>query len=304
MIYMILDGAQADVSPSTNLSISVFPMYATDVFWHSDGMTSSRSVLDHPEGPAGQTATALVPPEADAAARPLDVDAASRPRGGRASDIRATLQEEIESGTLPPGGLLDERALATRFAVSRTPVREALQQLAAQGWVRIAPRQGVTVSRLSVARLREILEFIAELESLAARLAARRVDDELAHRLDDALARSQEAAIQGGAAEYSVANALFHEVVYAGSRNRYVAEQLRQARRMIQRYRVKDFQNKAQIAQSLQDHLRVARAIQAGDEALAAQAMLHHVPAGNTGFSEFLAKVPMSFFEAESGDMA
>lgn len=224
----------------------------------------------------------------------------SRPRGGRAADVRSALQEDIESGRLPPGTPLDERALAARFDVSRTPVREALQQLAARDLVRIAPRQGVSVSRLSIGKVRAILEFIAELESLAAKLAARRIDESLGHQLDDALARCQEAAINGGAAEYALANALFHEVIYAGCRNVYLAEQIRHSRRLIQRYRVKDFQTKQQIAKSLQDHLKVARAIQAGDEAASAQAMLQHVPVGGSGFSEFLATVPMHFFESES----
>ena len=222
-----------------------------------------------------------------------------RPRAGRANDIRATLQEEIESGKLPPGAPLDERALAARFEVSRTPVREALQQLAARELVRIAPRQGVSVARLSIGKVRAMLEFIAELESLAAKLAARRVDDALRNALDGTLARCQDAAVTGGAAEYAVANSLFHEAIYAGCRNEVLAEQVRHARRLIQRYRVKDFQTRQQIAGSLQDHQRIARAIQAGDEALAAEAMLRHVPVGNTGFSEFLATVPMSFFEAE-----
>lgn len=223
-----------------------------------------------------------------------------RARQGRAGDIRAVLQEEIESGKLPPGSPLDERALAARFEVSRTPVREALQQLAAHQLVRIAPRQGVTVARLSIAKVRAMLEFISELEALAAKLAARRVDDDVSRQLDDALARCQEAAVHGGAAEYTLSNALFHEVIYAGSRNVYLAEQIRQARRMIQRYRVKDFQNKQQISRSLQDHLRIARAIQTGDEAGAALAMQAHVPAGSSGFSEFLATVPMAFFEADA----
>ena len=89
--------------------------------------------------------------------------------------------------------------------------------------------------------------------------------------------------------------------LYAGCRNEYLAEQIRVARRLIQRYRFKDFQSKAQITKSLEDHRKIARAIQAGDEVLAAETMLLHVPAGTTGFSEFLAKVPMSFFETDSG---
>jgi DNA-binding GntR family transcriptional regulator len=225
----------------------------------------------------------------------------SHQRGGRAADVRATLQDEIESGKLGPGAALDERALAARFDVSRTPVREALQQLAARGLVRIAPRQGVFVSRLSVGKVRAMLEYIGELEALCAKLAARRVDDEVKRALDAAVAQCEEAAERGGAAEYAVANTVFHEAIYAGCRNEYLAEQIRQARRLIQRYRVRDFQTKAQIAASLEDHRKIARAIQAGDEALAAETMLLHVPAGTTGFSEFLAKVPMSFFETDSG---
>lgn len=235
---------------------------------------------------------------------PIDDDDAApdelRPRGGRANEIRSALQEEIESGRLPPGAPLDERALATRFQVSRTPVREALQQLAALDLVRIAPRQGGRVARLSISELRGAMESLGELEALCAKLAARRVDEPLRRALDDAMARCQDAAVQGGPGEYSMANSVFHEVIYAGSRNGYLAALIRDARRLIRRYRVRDFHNKTQISRSLQDHLKIARAVQEGDEAAAAQAMLLHVPVGSTGFSEFLATVPMSFFEQDS----
>jgi len=226
------------------------------------------------------------------------------PRAGRALDIRATLQEEIESGKLGPGAVLDERALAARFEVSRTPVREALQQLAARDLVRVAPRQGVYVSRLSISKVRAALEYIGEAEAVCAKLAARRIDSELHEALESAVAQCEAAAASGGAAEYSLANTVFHEAIYAGSKNAYLSEQIRAARRLIQRYRLKDFQSKSQTAKSLADHISIARAIQAGDEALAAQAMLLHVPAGTTGFSEFLATVPMGFFEAETGPEA
>jgi DNA-binding GntR family transcriptional regulator len=244
--------------------------------------------------------------ENDTSTDPADLDEAApaddvRPRGGLANEIRSTLQEEIESGKLAPGTPLDERALAARFQVSRTPVREALQQLAAGDLVRIAARQGVSVSRLSLSEVRAIMESIGELEALACKLAARRVDDDLRQQLDREIQRCQEVAVQGSSAEYAVANSLFHEVIYGGSRNPYLAELIRKARRQIQRYQLKDFQSKAQISKSLQDHLKIARAIQEGDETAAAQFMLLHVPSGSTGFSEFLARLPMSFFETEPG---
>lgn len=226
----------------------------------------------------------------------------ARPRAGRANEIRAALQEEIESGKLPPGSPLDERALALRFQVSRTPVREALQQLAARELVRIAPRQGVSVARLSISQVRAIMEGVGELESTCAKLAARRVDEELRAQLDEALQLCQDAAVEGGTEEYAMANARFHEVIYTGSRNPYLADLIRHARRQIHRYRLRDFVTKAQINQSLQDHRKIARAIQEGDEAAAALQMLLHVPSGSTGFSEFLARIPMSLFEAEPGE--
>ncbi|MEN9904448.1 MAG: hypothetical protein RLZZ555_1013 [Pseudomonadota bacterium] len=230
---------------------------------------------------------------------PLSIDDA-RPRGGRANEIRAALQEEIESGHLAPGSALDERALATRFSVSRTPVREALQQLAAHGLVRIAPRQGVFVSRLSISRVRAIMETVGELEAMSAKLAARRVDDALRGELDRTLQKCQEAAIEGSTEEYAAANLAFHEVIYAGSRNSYLADLIRNARRQIHRYRLRDFVTRAQISRSLLDHQKIARAISDGDENAAGQLMLLHVPSGTTGFSEFLARIPMNLFDSDS----
>ena len=128
------------------------------------------------------------------------------------------------------------------------------------------------------------------------------MDEALRKALDQAIERCQDAAVQGGSAEYSMANTYFHETIYAGGRNPYLADLIRNARRQIQRYRIRDFQTKTQISKSLKEHLQIARAIQDGDELLAAQAMLLHVPSGSSGFSEFLARMPMSFFETDSAD--
>ncbi|MFJ1253886.1 GntR family transcriptional regulator [Cupriavidus sp. CuC1] len=230
----------------------------------------------------------------------LSAAADPAPRTGLAIDIRATLEEEIEKGILPPGSALDERALAVRFDVSRTPVREALQQLAARELVCIAPRQCATVARLSISKVRAMLEYVGELESLCARLAARRADESLHAALDAGIHHCRQAAETGGQQAYAAANALFHEAIYAGCRNAYLAEHIRQARRRLQRYRTQDFLNRSQIARSLSDHQEIARAIQSGDELQAGAAMLLHVPAGTTGFSEFLATVPMNFFAGET----
>lgn len=228
--------------------------------------------------------------------------AGPRSRGGRAAEIRAQLQEEIESGKLPPGTALDERGLAERFGVSRTPVREAVQQLAARDLVRIAPRHGVSVARLSITKVRSTLEYIGELEALCAKFAARRVDAHVCERLDAALEACRMAAERQDGDAYDEANKVFHEVIYQASRNEYLANSLRNARRLIYRYHIVDFHMPAQAARSLRDHTAIANAIKAGDEEAAMQAMLLHTPSGTTGFSEFLATVPMSLFEPESNE--
>src|SRR5688572_24403654 len=89
--------------------------------------------------------------------------------------VRQQLEHDISNGALLPGDALDEEALAQRFGVSRTPVREALLQLSVRGLVSIAPRTGIYVSRLSIPELANLLELLAELEGACAKLATRRI---------------------------------------------------------------------------------------------------------------------------------
>jgi DNA-binding GntR family transcriptional regulator len=220
-------------------------------------------------------------------------------RVGRATDIRATLQEEIESGLLFPGTVLDETVLAERFGVSRTPVREALQQLAARDLVQIEPHVGTHVARLSVAEVRAMLEYLSEMEAVCAKLAARRVDAALRDSLQAALAQGREAIARGGEG-FLLANAAFHDAIYEGCYSGQLAAQIRKTRRLLRRYRAQEFTSLTRTRQSQADHEQIVAAILAGDEGAAAQAMLDHLPSGTSGFSEFLAKVPAHFFDTGS----
>src|SRR5262252_3164768 len=92
-----------------------------------------------------------------------------------AEELRLQLADEIVRGVLPPGGSLDETELARRFGVSRTPVREAIRQLAASGLVEVRAHRGAVVARPSEERLLGMFEAMAELEALCAGLAAERM---------------------------------------------------------------------------------------------------------------------------------
>ncbi|MBD3764844.1 MAG: GntR family transcriptional regulator [Rhodobacterales bacterium] len=101
-------------------------------------------------------------------------DDASPPQGQTAY---RQLLDEIRRGALPPGARLRETDLADRLGISRTPVREAIRQLEADGLVTHLPRQGATVRQLDYAEVIELYEMRAVLEGTAARLAARAASD-------------------------------------------------------------------------------------------------------------------------------
>ncbi|NUY02040.1 GntR family transcriptional regulator [Paraburkholderia youngii] len=214
------------------------------------------------------------------------------PKISRSVEIKALLEAEIERGELVPGATLDERALATRFNVSRTPIREALQQLAAQRYVQIVPRQGVFVSKMSVPQLRDVLELLSELEVVSARLAARRMNDQqraaLQKAIDDGVAALQE----NDPRAFARANVAFHEVLCNACHNDYLADQIRSIRRLISRYRPKPFLAPSRREKAITDHQKLAQALLSGDEAAAEAAMAEHSP----GFSEFLATLPEEYF--------
>ena len=112
----------------------------------------------------------------------------------RSEQLRAIIEERVATGVYKPGMQLDETELATEFEVSRTPIREALMQLASSGLIVMQPRKSAVVAQISPQRLCEMFEVMAELEAMCGRLAARRMTDDDQKALLDALKASKEAA--------------------------------------------------------------------------------------------------------------
>src|SRR4051812_7428965 len=96
----------------------------------------------------------------------------------RTDRVRRQLAEDVIPGVLKPGRLLDEKELAQAFQVSRTPVREALRQLAASDLVDWRPHQSAVVATITVSKMVEMFEVMAEIEGFCGRLAARRMTPE------------------------------------------------------------------------------------------------------------------------------
>ena len=203
--------------------------------------------------------------------------------------LREQIEEQIATGQLPPGGALDEATLAERFGVSRTPVREALIQLGAEGLVEIRPRRGAVVASLGPARLLEMFEVMAELEAMCARLAARRMtESERAH-----LAQAHRAceAARDDPDAYFYCNERFHGAIYAGSHNGFLAEQAAQLHRRLRPYRRLQLRVRDRIGTSYAEHAAVVAALVAGDAAGAAAALRQHVGVQGERFGDLVASL-------------
>ena len=194
-----------------------------------------------------------------------------------AEELRLQLADEIVRGTLTPGSALDEMELARRFRVSRTPVREAIRQLAASGLIEARAHRGAVVARPSEARLIGMFEAMAELEALCAGLAAERMAG-AERRALEAAHEEMRALIQfGDPQRFHEINEAFHGAIYAGAHNDYLAEITLSTRARVQPFRRAQFRNLGRLAKSQVEHDQVVVAILRGDRQRAAASMRAHI---------------------------
>ena len=210
----------------------------------------------------------------DPPARTPDV---ASPRVSLVEELGQRLSQEIMEGALLPGVRLEEAGLAARFGVSRTPVREALNYLAATGLVQKRPNRGVVVTTISRLRLQQMFEAMAELEACASRLAALR----MGARERESLRRLHEGSVElveaGDHRAYDAFNRVFHEHVYEGCRNDEILDLARAMRRRVAPFRRAQFRVPGRLAASFAEHAQVVAAILAGDADGAAAAMRAHL---------------------------
>ncbi len=194
-----------------------------------------------------------------------------------AEELRLQLADDIVCGALPPGTALDESDLARRFGVSRTPVREALRQLTASGLVDSRAHRGAVVARPNIQRLNSMFEAMAELEALCAGLSAERMTASDRHGLE-VLHEQLRAMIQAGNPQrFHEVNEAFHNAIYNGSQNTYIAEMTLATRVRVQPFRRAQFRNLGRLSKSHAEHDRVVVAIMRGDRIGAAAAMRDHI---------------------------
>ena len=211
--------------------------------------------------------------------------------GTKADDIALALEDDIVSGRIEPGTVLRQEQLSERFAVSRTPIREALRKLAALGLVSFEPNKGVRVRTLSHDDLREAFLVRAELEALVTEIAARKLTPEALAELEECekrfarLTKEVRSHEPGGSrrslmSDWMRSNHAFHDVLYRLADVPYIESVAKSARRTFSGPTVwapVDDELERLYERNQAEHRAIRQALSAGSVAGARELAREHV---------------------------
>src|SRR5690606_30222246 len=207
--------------------------------------------------------------------------------------VYEAIRDSICDGDLAPGERITQDNIADRLGVSRQPVGQALILLKAQGFVSDAGRRGVVVAPLDAQSVRDIYAIRGALDSLAARLAARRGPDGAARKDGARLIADGRAAVADGASLSTLVRAdmAFHEFIYELSGNALIHQSLLTHWQHLRRVMASVIENTTYLDRMWQEHEAILEAIAAGDEARAAELSQSHVERASQALQERLAVV-------------
>jgi DNA-binding GntR family transcriptional regulator len=212
----------------------------------------------------------------------------------RSDRVRRQIADQIISGSLRPGQELDEKKLAEAFNVSRTPVREALRQLAAANLVEWRPHQSAIVAKITPSKMVEMFEVMTELEGFCGRLAARRMTPK-EHTNLVAIHKKFRPYVESNDREgYHELNKTFHEAIYAGSHNRYLMDQASALYDRLAPYRAFQLRRPDALRLASKEHQGIIDAIVAGDGDEASRLLVDHVSLSNELFADLVAALSIA----------
>jgi DNA-binding GntR family transcriptional regulator len=191
--------------------------------------------------------------------------------------LRRGLEEDILSGRLVPGDDLDERSLAARYGVSRTPVREALLQLSTIGLVTVRPRQSTRISTIDLPRLLQMSEVMALLEAQAAELAARRMSASKRRELRAVHEETARMVERCDRLAFNDANWRLHRAIFEGGQNIFLEETARTLRLRLHPYRCYLVRQRGRMEKAFHEHAELVTAISDGECEKASRLMRQHL---------------------------
>lgn len=191
--------------------------------------------------------------------------------------VAAKLREMLIEGVLAPGAKLNERVLCERLGVSRTPLREAIRLVAAEGLVTLDPNRGAFAASPSAEEIAGTFEVIAALEGLAGEQAAARIKDSELSELRALQFEMQAAFERRDLAGYYRLNARIHETINTAARNTVLAATWHQLNARLHALRYRSNQDEAKWARAVQEHAEMVRVLESRDAAAMRALMSAHV---------------------------
>ena len=187
------------------------------------------------------------------------------------------LRELIVESELEPGARVPERELCERFAVSRTPLREALKVLASEGLLELQPHRGARVTRLTAADLDEMFPVMGALEALAGELACARITEAEMAEVRALHYQMVLHATRGELPEYFRLNQRIHEAIMAAARNPTLARLYRGLAGRVRRARYLANMSKPRWSQAVAEHEAILAALEARDGAALGRVLKAHL---------------------------
>jgi DNA-binding GntR family transcriptional regulator len=188
------------------------------------------------------------------------------------------LKDALQHAELQPGEVLSETRLSKALGISRTPVREALQQLAQEGLVQVIPGRAVTVAAPSVRSVMDVVHLRLLLEPELVRLATESMTDEQTRQLSLAVDTMESACSSGDQLSWSRADTDFHDIVGQACPNELLADVVIQMRNRAHHLANIDSQtNPARLTECTAEHREIADCVSARDAEAASQAVRHHI---------------------------
>ncbi|MEL6478738.1 MAG: GntR family transcriptional regulator [Pseudomonadota bacterium] len=192
-------------------------------------------------------------------------------------DLVEHLRDLIVSGTLAPGSKVQEQALCDQFQVSRTPLREALRSLAAEGLVVLTPRRGAAIAEITRKDLEEAFPILGALEALAGELACKNLTDAEIATARQLQAELVEAHQIGDLAGYSAANAAIHTLILDAAANPLLTQMLKSLDGRVRRARYMVNLSGVRWSAAVAEHARIFEAMESRNGDVLGEILKDHI---------------------------
>ena len=207
----------------------------------------------------------------------MSAEIVSIPRPALHGQVTQRLRQLLVEGRIAPGAKLNEREVCEQLKVSRTPLREAIKTLAAEGLVELLPNRGAIAVQLGEADVLHTFEVMAGLEGLSGELAAQRVTTEELTEIEALHYEMKAAYTRRDLSAYYQLNAAIHRAINAAAKNPVLTATYTQVNARLQALRFRSNQDGEKWARAMQEHDRMLQALQQRDAAALRAELVAHL---------------------------